>query len=337
MSRTWILQELVFAQEIIFYWNRCSMTDENLSDYIKEVMDAGRVRQSLLQDLRGGKAVKYGLDMDDADSVNFQEDWTQKLQESAAYAHFRRISQLHKRYAKESLDENLISLVHEFRHTEQSDFHDRVYALLTLERRSKVDGVVHADYRTTLAELFITILSKRSCTDIKALNLWPSDLPQLPEGCSWRFTGPGQSTGLYSLLTTKAWEAYALLRARHLGTTDMIEAIERLDALADTKDLCQGAVTATAEAVLLVMYNRTSEPRTGISTKRLKTMAAEKLPSSYSRDFWTKCVNRRFVDDGSRYRPLAAVEVFLDEQIPTETEAREFRESYVTPYKLEYL
>ncbi|EXJ76195.1 uncharacterized protein A1O5_00703 [Cladophialophora psammophila CBS 110553] len=250
-SRRWIVQELVLARSIMVH---CGTDERSWDELI-----GSRVNH---QNFNG---INFGISGDIYNPANkpFRK----------ATNNIRMLLMLRGEARTQKFERDIFTLINMFSHTKCEDPLDQVYALLSLDDSSmssqqdmqhytaKRTGVIFPDYQKDMADLFITVFTKRNCTD--PIQLEPSLVntenarrrSQISGRVRWNV-----DQVLVELGSQRALTAYHLLADLHLDEFEMKIVQERFReaALKDHTGRLTAALSDTEKAIRFINRQRAS-------------------------------------------------------------------------------
>ena len=260
-SRSWICQELIFAKNITLMADEYEMSWHELLRKFSTVWAYGDHPNRTANDYSSIDRLHSAPEMKLLDDIQrYQKDHTLN-----------------------DLNKDLITLINRFRDTKQSQPHDRVYALLSLERPGYGEKLLQADYEIDMTQLFSNVLWNRQCHVASELEYGP--MPSLPGRWEWHSSRSDRSSWPMHLVGKGGAIAYALMRDLNLGEPQLRSLVDHLDdrlkSWAKNPDeadasMLDAVIKATARAMWLRVHNQqsSSEGSFGISYSPLKQRMA---------------------------------------------------------------
>jgi hypothetical protein len=171
-KRAWIVQELIFSREINFQCGTETVSWETLMSTLNEISKYDPL------DVRGTEC-----------PTRAYTDEKTILRDNPALKWLELFEGYRRAFRTNTMQNELICLINIFASTEQSLPHDRVYALLELEKRKHLERPLQPDYRLNLGQVFVQVLRDRTCSRPSALS--SIALVGLPKPWFWNLNPRG--------------------------------------------------------------------------------------------------------------------------------------------------
>lgn len=276
--RTWVQQELIFAQQIellcgrdLIAWEQFLFNLDGVLDYI-----SGKAESRVWVEER----------------CELRNEWTKKLRRSEGLARLEYVLRKRNRHRGEVGYDNLLVLINRFSRTNQYLPHDRVYAFLSMERRHWRQAPLQADYSISLGELFAVVLHSRYVRHLCRFQF--GHLPDLPGRWKWSRQLRYSKTWPLKIMAPREATAYCLLRDLRLDTGDMMAALEYFIGRA-ARDDYRADLEATANAIDFRIHGKKFGGRYDTSYSTLKLLISSILGETWSNRRWRDLCDHGFV------------------------------------------